>query len=105
VCSHAFRALRPGGHFCLDTPNARLTRLESPDNLIHPEHKKEYYPHELREKLTEHGFIAEKELGICPMPESVREKRFLWDEMFAGARLSESPEESYLFFIHARKPA
>jgi ubiquinone/menaquinone biosynthesis C-methylase UbiE len=53
VCMQVYRILRPGGYFCLDTPNAALTRLQSPENLIHPEHKKEYLIHEIREMLGE----------------------------------------------------
>lgn len=47
VCQEAYRVLKPGGCFCLDTPNGALTRLQSPDEFIHPEHKIEYHVHEL----------------------------------------------------------
>lgn len=105
IIAHAFRILEPGGSFCLDTPNAGAARLQSPAVLLHPEHKKEYLPSELRKKLTDAGFRIEQELGLCPMPESLRQGRFLWTELFLPEQINARPEEGYLFFLHARKPA
>lgn len=105
VCKEAYRILKPGGHFCLDTPNAALTRLESPDELIHPEHKKEYYVHELRAKLEQSGFTIVKAKGICPMPQSLRSGRFDYGEIVSHAGLSNNVEAGYMFFLKAIKPA
>ena len=104
VCAEVFRILKPGGYFCLDTPNATLTRLHSPDVLIHPEHKKEYTVQEIREMLERAGFVILEALGICPMPESLRRRVFDPTELIRNIRLSENPEEGYLFFIKAIKP-
>jgi SAM-dependent methyltransferase len=104
VCQEAYRILKPGGYFCLDTPNAALTRLQSPNVLTHPEHKKEYYVHELRSKLEHRGFIIVEEKGICPMPESLRNKVFDYHELVQNIALSDNPEEGYLFFLKAIKP-
>jgi len=104
VCAEVFRILRPGGYFCLDTPNATLTRLQSPNLLIRPEHKKEYTVKEIREMLEQHGFVIVQALGICPMPESLRRKMFDPKELVRNIGLSENPEEGYLFFIKAIKP-
>ena len=105
VCTEAFRILRPGGYFCLDTPNAALTRLQSPDSLIHPEHKKEYTVQEIREMLERVGFVIVQALGICPMLESLRRKVFDPKELIRNIGLSENPEDGYLFFIKAVKPS
>lgn len=104
VCREAWRLLRPGGHFCLDTPNGALTRLQSPEALIHPEHKKEYRPCELRAKLEAVGFEVVEEGAICPMPESLRSGRFLYKEMVNRRGLSANPDEGYLFYLIGRKP-
>ena len=104
ICMEVFRILRPGGYFCLDTPNAALTRLQSPEHLIHPEHKKEYMVHEIREMLERTGFVILETLGICPMPESLRRGVFDLQELTRNIGLSEKPEEGYLFFFKAVKP-
>ena len=105
VFREALRILKPEGHFCLDTPNARLTRIQSPGNLIHPEHQKEYRVSELVDKLTRHGFHIATVKGICPMPDSLATGRFDLNEMARNRRLSDDPEEGYLFFIDAVKAA
>jgi SAM-dependent methyltransferase len=105
VFQEVFRVLRPGGHFCLDTPNARLTRLHSPDQLIHPEHKKEYRISELRNMLVRRGFQVAAVKGVCPMPVSLAAGKFDFGEMARNARLADSAEDCYVFFVDAVKPA
>jgi len=105
VFQEVFRVLRPGGHFCLDTPNARLARIQSPNQLLHPEHKKEYRVSELSRKLVRHGFQVAAVKGICPMPVSLTAGKFDLVEMALNARLSDSAEDCYVFFVDAVKPA
>lgn len=50
-----WRVLRPGGWFALDTPNAPVCRLQTPD-FIDPDHKAEYSHRDLSNKLTKAGF-------------------------------------------------
>ncbi len=104
VCMQVYRILRSGGYFCLDTPNAALTRLQSPENLIHPEHKKEYLIHEIREMLKRSNFLIAEEIGICPMPLSLSQRSFDPGELVQNVGLSKNPEEAYLFFVKAVKP-
>ncbi len=104
TCQEVYRMLKPGGVFCLDTPNAALTRLQSPDELIHPEHKKEYYVHELVAKVQHQGFEVVETKGICPMPQSVASGVFNYRELVQNIGLSDQPEQSYLFFVKAVKP-
>jgi SAM-dependent methyltransferase len=104
VCREAFRILAPGGSFCLDTPNAALTRLQMPDEFIHPEHQKEYLVQEIRDMLTRYGFTLAAQKAVCPMPESLRTGTFDIDEMSRNMGISDQPEEGYVFFIHAVKP-
>jgi SAM-dependent methyltransferase len=104
VCREVYRILEPGGSFCLDTPNALLTRLESPDKFIHPEHQKEYLVHELRDMLVQTGFTIAEEKAVCPMPESLHNRHFDAVEITRNIRLSDDPTEGYVFFIRAVKP-
>jgi SAM-dependent methyltransferase len=105
VCREAHRVLKQNGYFILDTPNAALTRIESPDELIHPEHKKEYYPHELRSKLEHWGFKIVDMGGICPMPDSLRTHTFSHKELVQRRGISNNPEEGYMFYLKAMKAA
>jgi SAM-dependent methyltransferase len=105
VCQEVHRVLRPGGYFCLDTPNAALTRLQSPDAFIHPEHKKEYTVPELRRKLERWGFDVVDEKALVPMPESLRRRVFDVREQAQNTGLSDEAGTGYLFFLKARKAA
>ena len=104
VCRQAYRVLRPGGYFCLDTPNASLTRLQSPEAFIHPEHKKEYHVAELRAKLEAAGLQVLEAKGVCPMPKSLQEGVFKAGELVRNIALSEVPEQGYLFYLKAVRP-
>lgn len=105
ACAEVFRVLNPGGHFCLDTPNAGLTRIQSPAALIHPEHKKEYRVSELKDKLTRAGFHLVRMFGIVPMPRTLSSRVFDYLEMACNKSLCDDPELGYCFYIHAVKPS
>ncbi len=100
----AWRVLKPGGYFCLDTPNGALTRLQSPNEFIHPEHQKEYLVSELVEKVQTAGFVVEDKKAICPMPRSLATGQFDASEMAENMFLGDKAEEGYLFFLKCRKP-
>ena len=104
VCEQAFRVLKPGGYFCLDTPNAALTRLQSPHEFIHPEHKIEYKVDQLIEKLKKWGFEVVESRGLCAMPQSLETGRFKLDEIVKNRGVFADPENCYLFFVKAIKP-
>jgi SAM-dependent methyltransferase len=104
LCREARRVLKPGGSFCLDTPNAALTRLESPDALIHPDHKVEYRVEELRAVLDGAGLRVVEACALCPMPASLRTGRFDPRELIGSIGLGDDPETGYLFYLRAVKP-
>jgi len=57
------RVLRPGGRFALDTPNARLTRLQQ-DEFVDPDHRYEYTHAELSSDLAAAGFEIVEARGL-----------------------------------------
>jgi SAM-dependent methyltransferase len=106
MCKEAFRVLRRGGWFCLDTPNGLISRLHAATvgkQFIHPEHFVEYRPDELRLLLTEAGFEIPLERGLCEMPETVRTGLFSYEDFVFGAPISMSPERSYVQFYRCLK--
>lgn len=107
MCEEAFRVLRRGGWFCLDTPNGLISSLHAATvgkQFIHPEHHVEYRPDELRALLTQAGFEIPLERGLCEMPETVRTGSFSYEDFVFGAPISMSPERSYVQFYRCLKP-
>jgi predicted SAM-dependent methyltransferase len=103
VFREVFRILRAGGYFCLDTPNAALTRIESPDALIHPEHKLEYTVPQLRDKLSRWNFHIVEEKGLCAMPQSLQSGQFDPREIVLNRGINDDAGSSYLFYLKAVK--
>jgi SAM-dependent methyltransferase len=104
VCAEVMRVLKPGGCFCLDTPNRALTQLQNPEGFIHPEHKYEYTVPELVAHLREAGLEVKRTLGICPMPRASRGDGFDLEEISDHGELSDDAENAYLFYIESVKP-
>jgi SAM-dependent methyltransferase len=99
----AWRILRPGGHLCLDTPNARLARIQVPNGFIFPEHKYEYTIQELTDDVQQAGFIVVRAKGIAPMPRTISTQQFDTVELYRNAFVSDDPEGSYLFYLECLK--
>ena len=107
MCAEAMRVLRPGGRFCLDTPNRTLTYIHTRDwhgGFIHPDHKYEYRAPELRELVEQAGFEVLSEVGICEMPETVRTNNFHYSDFVLGNVLTDRVDEAYLLYLDCRKP-
>ena len=104
VIAEAMRVLKPGGYFCLDTPNSKLTRIHSPNEFVHPEHKTEYSTTELLPLLQRGGFEVVELGGICPMPETASTGVFDETEPFRTPALSPDADISYCFYVKCRKP-
>lgn len=66
VFEEVMRVLRPGGYFCLDTPNGYICRLQQSD-FINIDHKVEYTHEELALMLEKAGFqiLEAKGLNYC----------------------------------------
>jgi len=104
VLSEAFRVLRPGGHLALDTPNARVCRLQQA-GFIDPDHKYEYRLDELQNKIAAAGFEILSERGLNWGGPAVSEGRFDAGELARHYGIYFEAEDCYLLAILARKPA
>ncbi len=101
MCREAFRVLRKGGWFCLDTPNRRLTQIhtrQSGGGFIHPEHRVEYFPAELSALLRAAGFSIRQARGICEMRQTVATGRFHYEDFLFGEPITENLADSYIQF-------
>ena len=93
------RILRPGGRFCLDTPNRRITKIVKPKGYIHIEHKIEYFVEDLLKMGKSSGFEVEQRLGITPMPRSMEEQVFDASEFLKVPMIDENAEAGFSFYL------
>lgn len=103
VVEQVFRVLEPGGHFALDTPNGRVTRVQQPA-FIDPDHKIEYTPDELLELVSGAGFEIAECKGTNLASQTVASGRFDADEVAGNSGLFSKAEDCYLLCVVARKP-
>jgi predicted SAM-dependent methyltransferase len=103
VCREVRRILRPGGFFCLDTPNRAVTRLQCPDRLINPDHKHEYTHTEISDLLVQAGFEIREAKGLCLAAESVRQGRFIEDDCRHHEGVYDDIESCYLLYYRCEK--
>jgi SAM-dependent methyltransferase len=104
VCQEAFRVLKPGGFFCLDTPNRAVTRLQCPDSWVHPEHKHEYTHREMVPLLEGNGFVIREAKGISLARDGARAGVFSPEECMQNEGLYDDIENCYLLFYQCQKP-
>lgn len=103
MVNEAFRVLRPGGSFCLDTPNRLITQIHT-SGFIHPEHKLEYYPKQLQQMLKRSGFKIVDKRGIREMPSTHRTKEFDYQDYIVGNPLPKDVDSAYMQYYHCTKP-
>jgi len=100
------RVLRPGGWFCLDTPNRRVTRLQlGPDQLTNPDHKLEYTHEQLSELLREAGFTIDGAYGLNLADESLANGVFDTAEVAAKHGVYHEIADCYILAYMCRAPA
>jgi len=104
VLSAGARILRPGGHLALDTPNARVCRVQQP-GFIDPDHDHEYTHGEMMDKLQGAGLEVLEAKGLNLAARSVAEGTFSIREVATNRGLFAEIEDCYLLSYLCRKPA
>ncbi|MBW0000470.1 MAG: class I SAM-dependent methyltransferase [Verrucomicrobia bacterium] len=107
MSQHVFRVLRRGGSFCLDTPNGLLSSMHAATagkRMIHPDHKIEYGPSDLRRMLKACGFDIAVEKGLCHMVRTLRSGQFSYEDFIFGNPIADEVEDSYLQYYQCVKP-
>jgi len=103
VLADVYRVLVPGGYLALDTPNARVTRLQQPE-LIDPDHKYEYTDSEMRAMFDACGLEVVEAKGINYAGPSLQRKSFSESEIASKWGLFREIEDCYLLAYICRKP-
>lgn len=98
------RVLKPEGHFALDTPNARLTRLQQ-DDFVDPDHKYEYTHQELSGDLAEAGFEIVEARGLNHAGPITSREEFSETAIAHNCGLFAQIEDCYVLAYVCRKPA
>jgi hypothetical protein len=95
--------LKPGGHLGLDTPNARVTRLQQ-DDFIDPDHEHEYTDGEMREKLQRAGFEIVDAKGLNYAGPSLAAGSFDESQVATARGLFNQVADCYLLAYVCRVP-
>ena len=103
VLSEVHRVLRPGGYLGIDTPNARVTRLQQAA-FIDPDHEHEYTDAEMRAKLAGAGFEVAGAWGLNHAGPSLAAGRFDADQVATARGLFHRVEDCYLLAYLCRVP-
>ena len=103
TCGEVRRVLRSGGVFALDTPNARLTRLQQ-DDFVDPDHKHEFTHHELSADLAAAGFEIVQAAGLNHAGPIRTREEFSKGEIARRCGVFAEIEDCYVLAYVCRKP-
>jgi SAM-dependent methyltransferase len=99
------RVLVPGGWFCLDTPNRRVTELQlGPDVFSNPDHKLEYTHEQLSSMLVEAGFDVVGAYGLGLATDSLARGKFDAGEVAAKHGVYADIADAYVLAYTCRTP-
>ena len=105
--AEVLRVLRPGGFFCLDTPNADACRMQLAGtglSVTNPDHKVEYTHAELSAKLRTAGFEIRESWGLSYLPGAFRTGVFSEKELGLSTGVFAAVEKSYLLAYLCARP-
>ena len=108
MCRSAYRVLKKGGAFCLDTPNRLMTEIHTHDvggGFIHPEHCIEYYPAHLMKLLERSGFEIKCTYGVCEMRNTQFRGKFCYEDFIFGKKITDHVENGCIQFFYCIKPS
>jgi hypothetical protein len=74
------------------------------NQFIHPDHKIEYTPDQLRGLLVDTGFQIAEEWGICEMPMTIKTGVFSYDDFLLGGAITKNINDAYIQFFNCVKP-
>lgn len=103
VLEEVHRILRPGGHIGIDTPNARVTRLQQ-DEFVDPDHKIEYHLDELRAMIEKAGLVVADCKGANYSGRGLESGSFDLEEVAGNSGLYWDADACYLLCLVAKKP-
>ncbi|SDI94440.1 2-polyprenyl-3-methyl-5-hydroxy-6-metoxy-1,4-benzoquinol methylase [Frankineae bacterium MT45] len=98
ILKEVTRLLTPDGVLALDTPNKPVSYLQARDmgeEVINPDHKKEYTHAEMLELFVNAGLRVVRQHGIGYMPQSVAEDRYIKEEHVRYPGLYDDIEKCY----------
>jgi len=104
VLSQVYRVLERGGWFALDTPNARVTRMQQ-EAFIDPDHKHEYQVDELHSMLERVGFTDIRTMGLNYAGDSLTRSSFDLTEVARHPGIYDEAADCYILCLICRKPA
>ena len=104
VIAEVLRILRPGGYFCLDTPNGRITRIQQ-DKFVDPDHKIEYTHQQLHAALASGGFEVCESKGLNYAGPIQKRSEFSPRLIAKHCGVFSAIEDCYLLAYVCRKPA
>lgn len=104
VIQESFRVLKPGGYFCLDTPNGPACRLQQ-EGFINEDHKIEYSHEQISAKIKWAGFEIREAKGLNYMGESFEKMVFSRQEVARNIGVFDDIEHCYLLAYICQKPA
>ncbi len=103
VLSEVRRVLRPGGYLGIDTPNARVTRLQQ-SQFIDPDHEHEYTDAEMRAKLAAAGLDIVSAVGLNHAGPSLATGTFEEDQVATARGMFHEISDCYLLAYLCRAP-